>query len=115
MFATSTIDLSMATGDDIEIEERGADEVRCGCPAARSHGTLTPSGPSRHQVTTIRGQRIAPEGVPVFNPAFDVTPAKYISAIVTEEGVCYPPFSESLPRAKRAAEERFKEVRPAAA
>ena len=80
---TSTIDLAMADGMGIEIEERAAEEV-----------------------TMVGDTRIAPEGVPVFNPAFDVTTAKYITGIITEEGVCYPPFTESLARAKTAAEER---------
>jgi methylthioribose-1-phosphate isomerase len=52
------------------------------------------------------GTNIAPDGVPVYNPAFDVTPNRYITGIVTEEGVCYPPFTESLRRAKAAAEAR---------
>ncbi len=59
----STLDLTLATGDEIPIEERPA-----------------------HEVTHIRGVPIAPEGVPVRNPAFDVTPAKYITAIITERG-----------------------------
>ena len=80
---TSTIDLTVADGMDIPIEERSGDEV-----------------------TMIGGVRIAPEGVPVFNPAFDVTPARYITGIITEEGVCYPPYTESLARAKTAAEAR---------
>ena len=80
---TSTIDLTVADGMDIEIEERGAEEV-----------------------TMVGDTRIAPEGVPVFNPAFDVTPAKYITGIITEEGVCYPPFGVSLAAAKHAAEDR---------
>ena len=87
---TSTIDLALADGSGIPIEERGADEV-----------------------AAILGEYpIAPAGVPVYNPAFDVTPAKFITAIVTEEGVCYPPFNESLAaavqraNAKRAAAEQ---------
>lgn len=72
---TSTIDMSLASGRDIPIEERGADEV-----------------------TTIDGVRIAPEGVHVGNPAFDVTPNKYLTAIVTERGIVYPPFTENLLR-----------------
>ena len=52
--------------------------------------------------------RVAPAGVPVFNPAFDVTPAKYITAIVTEEGLCYPPFDLTLRAAKEKAEARAK-------
>ena len=60
----STFDLKIKTGSQIPIEERGADEV-----------------------TSILGKRIAPRGVKVFNPAFDVTPAKLITAIVTEKGI----------------------------
>jgi len=61
---TSSIDLSIPSGDMIPIEERSSDEV-----------------------TTIRGVRIAPQGVKVINLAFDVTPAKYVTAIITEKGV----------------------------
>ena len=65
---TSTIDLDMATGDLIPIEERGA-----------------------HEVTEVFGKVcIAPEGVKVANPAFDVTPARYITAIITEKGAFHP-------------------------
>ncbi|MEZ4862030.1 MAG: S-methyl-5-thioribose-1-phosphate isomerase [Caldilineaceae bacterium] len=85
---TSTIDLNLATGDEIPIEERGAEEVY-----------------------QIGDSIIAPEGVPVYNPAFDVTPHRYLTGIVTEEGVCYPPFTESLRRAKEAAEARIVEQR----
>ena len=60
----STIDLSLKTGTEIPIEERASEEV-----------------------TIIGGVRIAPEGVSVYNPAFDVTPAKYIAGIITEKGV----------------------------
>ncbi len=70
---TSTIDLTLASGMDIPIEERDAEEV-----------------------TTIDGVRVAPEGVRVGNPAFDVTPHKYLTGIVTERGVAYPPFEENL-------------------
>ena len=80
---TSTIDLNLATGDLIPIEERDAEEV-----------------------TMVGATRIAPENVPVYNPAFDVTPHKYLTGIITEEGICYPPFTESLRRAKAAAEAR---------
>ncbi|MCS6828205.1 MAG: S-methyl-5-thioribose-1-phosphate isomerase [Caldilinea sp.] len=83
---TSTIDLSLADGDAIPIEERSAEEV-----------------------THIDGVVIAPAGVPVYNPAFDVTPHRYITAIITEEGVCLPPFDLSLRRAKEAAEARRRE------
>ncbi len=78
---TSTIDLTVACGKDIVIEERSEDEV-----------------------TVIDGVRIAPAGVKVFNPAFDYTPFRYITGIITEEGICYPPFSMSLADAKRKAE-----------
>lgn len=70
---TSTIDLATPSGDAIEIEERPAQEV-----------------------TEISGVPIAPAGTPVRNPAFDVTPAKYITAIITEYGPAYPPFAKSL-------------------
>ena len=46
------------------------------------------------------------QGVPVYNPAFDVTPHRYLTGIVTEEGVCYPPFDKSLREAKAAANAR---------
>mmetsp|Transcript_30303 Transcript_30303/g.50945 ORF Transcript_30303/g.50945 Transcript_30303/m.50945 type:complete len:362 (-) Transcript_30303:31-1116(-) len=85
---TSTIDLTLPHGDLIPIEERSADEV-----------------------TTIGNTVVAPIGVPVFNPAFDVTPYKYLTGIVTEEGICYPPFTISLPRAVHAAAERVKAQR----
>lgn len=78
---TSTIDMSLASGMEIPIEERGADEV-----------------------TTIDGVRFAPVGVHVGNPAFDVTPHKYLTAIVTERGVVYPPFKENLLRVMDSAE-----------
>lgn len=70
---TSTIDMSLPHGDAIPIEERDAREV-----------------------THIDGVPIAPEGVQVGNPAFDVTPHKYITALVTERGIVYPPFVEGL-------------------
>lgn len=82
---TSTVDLNLATGDEIPIEERGAEEV-----------------------THIGAENIAPEGVPVYNPAFDVTPHRYITGIVTEEGICYPPFTESLRQAKERANARVR-------
>ncbi|TDH74011.1 hypothetical protein CCR75_003658 [Bremia lactucae] len=80
---TSTIDLDVLEGRSIPIEERSADEVAC-----------------------IRGVRIAPENCPVFNPAFDITPNRYLTGIITEEGVCYPPFEQSLAKAVTAAEHR---------
>jgi methylthioribose-1-phosphate isomerase len=72
---TSTIDMDLANGDLIPIEERNPEEV-----------------------TVIREQRIAPEGVPVANIAFDVTPRRYLTGIITERGIAYPPFDISLPR-----------------
>jgi len=79
---TSTIDLSIPNGDAIKVEERSAREV-----------------------TDIGGERITPDGVTAANPAFDVTPAKYITAIITETGVAYPPYEESLPKLVAKAEE----------
>lgn len=81
---TSTIDLTIKTGDEIPIEERAASEV-----------------------TTVGDTLLAPAGVPVFNPAFDVTPHKYLTGIITEEGICYPPFHVSLRKAKEDAEKRI--------
>jgi methylthioribose-1-phosphate isomerase len=68
----STLDLSIASGEQIPIEERAAQEV-----------------------THIQGVRIAPD-VPAAHPAFDVTPARYIAAIITERGVARAPYEESL-------------------
>jgi methylthioribose-1-phosphate isomerase len=69
----STLDLSLASGDAIPIEER---------PAA--------------EVTHVFGVPVAPDGTDVANPAFDVTPHRYITAIITEKGVAHPPFEENL-------------------
>lgn len=69
----STIDPSLKTGKDIPIEQRAANEV-----------------------TEIKKKRIAPLGIDVFNPAFDVTEAKYISAIITEKGIARPPYATNL-------------------
>ena len=73
---TSSIDLSTPAGDDIQIEHRPPIEV-----------------------THVRGAVIAPPETAALNPAFDVTPAELISAIVTEEGVLRPPFGPALARA----------------
>jgi len=70
---SSTIDLNTLTGDDIEIELRDGDEIGNGF-----------------------GRRTAPESVKAYNPAFDVTDAKYITAIITEKGIVKPPFTENL-------------------
>jgi methylthioribose-1-phosphate isomerase len=77
---TSTVDLSLASGVDIPIEERSAAEV-----------------------VNISGAAIAPEGVTAAHPAFDVTPARLITAIVTEQGVLRPPYPEALAQAVRNA------------
>lgn len=70
---TSTVDLSLASGDEIEIEERAGAEV-----------------------THFQGAPTAPVGVEAMNPAFDVTPQRYINAIITEHSVARPPYLESL-------------------
>jgi methylthioribose-1-phosphate isomerase len=69
----STIDFECPDGSRIPIEERDPREV-----------------------TELFGQRLAPEGVQVRNPAFDVTPARYIEAIITERGIARPPYTDSL-------------------
>jgi len=69
----STLDLTLASGGGIPIEQR---------PAA--------------EVTHISGRAVAPEGTAVENPAFDVTPARYVGAIITERGVARAPYEESL-------------------
>jgi methylthioribose-1-phosphate isomerase len=71
----STIDLNVPEGAAIPIEER------------------TPA-----EVTGFRGERWAPEGVAVANPAFDVTPAELVTAIITEKGVARPPFGDAISR-----------------
>jgi methylthioribose-1-phosphate isomerase len=71
----STVDFDTPTGADIPIEERAAGEV---------------SG--------FAGQPVTPLGIRVHNPAFDVTPARYITALITEHGVIEPPFAEGLAR-----------------
>ena len=79
----STIDYDCPDGSRIPIEERDAREV-----------------------TELFGRRIAPEGVKVRNPAFDVTPAEYVTAIITEQGVARPPYTDSLLELRRIAGER---------
>jgi methylthioribose-1-phosphate isomerase len=69
----STFDLTLESGADIPIEERQA-----------------------HEVTHIQGSPLAPAGVHVRNPAFDVTPARYISAIITERGVITGDYQKNL-------------------
>ncbi len=67
--------MNIAAGDDIPIEERTPEEV-----------------------THIRGVQIAPDDVPVLNIAFDVTPYRYLTGIITERGIVYPPFARNLRR-----------------
>jgi methylthioribose-1-phosphate isomerase len=69
----STIDLGTPTGAEIPIEERNGDEVTQGF-----------------------GKRTAPHGVKVYNPAFDVTPNEYVTAIITEKGVVTAPYGDNL-------------------
>jgi methylthioribose-1-phosphate isomerase len=73
----STVDFAIPDGDHIPIEERCAEEV-----------------------THIGERRVAPDGIAVCNPAFDVTPAEYVTGIVTESGVLRSPFKESLRAAR---------------
>ncbi|MGB3300703.1 MAG: S-methyl-5-thioribose-1-phosphate isomerase [Phormidesmis sp.] len=70
---TSTLDMALASGKEIDIEERADAEI-----------------------TEIKGQQITPDSTPVFNPAFDITPAEYITAIITEKGIVYPPYDQGL-------------------
>jgi methylthioribose-1-phosphate isomerase len=77
----NTIDPATASGDLIPIEQRSAREV-----------------------THVKGVQVTPHGVGIENPAFDVTPAKYITAIITERGVLRAPYGESIRAAANAAE-----------
>ena len=69
----STIDLTLSSGEQIPIEQRQPDEI-----------------------THVRGVEIAPAGIDVANPAFDITPHSYVTAIITEAGIARPPYNESL-------------------
>jgi methylthioribose-1-phosphate isomerase len=71
----STLDLTLESGDEIPIEQRAAAEV-----------------------THVFGHAVAPAGTAVENPAFDVTPSRYVTAIITEKGVARAPYGESLAR-----------------
>jgi methylthioribose-1-phosphate isomerase len=75
----STLDLSLDSGDRIPIEERAPREV-----------------------TEVFGVRVAPDGIAVENPAFDITPSRYVTAIVTERGIARAPYEESLARLGRS-------------
>ena len=72
----STIDLSTPDGDRIPIEER-----------------------NQREVTHLGSARLTPEGAHIRNPAFDVTPHRYIAGIITEKGIFEPPYAETLPQA----------------
>ena len=72
---SSTFDLSIASGDEIPIEHRDPREI--------THGF---------------GRQTAPDGISVYNPAFDVTPSKYIAGFITERGIISPPFVEEIAR-----------------
>jgi methylthioribose-1-phosphate isomerase len=73
---TSTLDLSLTSGEKIPIEERAAQEV-----------------------THLRGKRITPKGIDAYNPAFDVTPHSLIHGIITEKGIAREPFEKHLKKA----------------
>jgi methylthioribose-1-phosphate isomerase len=72
---TSTIDLSLKSGAEIPIEERDPSEVLS---------------------LTLLGRQVPPETATARNPAFDVTPHRLVTGIVTENGIAYPPFTETL-------------------
>ena len=76
----SSIDLNCASGEQIPIEERSGLEL-----------------------TEFKGKPITPKGVATFNPAFDVTPHDLVTAIITERGVAYPPYTRSLKKLKEHA------------
>lgn len=78
----STIDFSINSGDEIPIEMRDEKEITHFCDS-----------------------KIAPEGIDVYNPAFDVTPSIYVSAIITEKGVIYPPYKQNLLKLKESQKE----------
>lgn len=69
----STIDMELESGDDIPIEERDEEEI-----------------------TTFNGSRVAPEKAETYNPAFDITPHRYITAFITEKGIIEPPFDKNF-------------------
>jgi methylthioribose-1-phosphate isomerase len=81
----STVDLATPDGSKIPIEQRNAREV-----------------------THIAGRQMVPDGVQIENPAFDVTPAKYVTAIITERGIARAPYNQSLSQLTRQLEESLK-------
>jgi len=80
---TSSVDLSLAEGNQIPIEERGPGEVLD---------------------LEVKGEPVAPAGAMARNPAFDITPHRLITGIVTENGVVYPPFENNLPKVVRESQ-----------
>ncbi|MBL7070806.1 MAG: S-methyl-5-thioribose-1-phosphate isomerase [Candidatus Omnitrophica bacterium] len=72
----STFDLTLSSGKDIPIEQRDGREVR-----------------------TVMGKKVAPDNVKVYNPAFDITPASLVAAIITEKGIFRPPYSKVIKKA----------------
>lgn len=121
---SSTVDLTLDSGDEIVIEERDEREITGvtvsgviephSSEESRALDMLTQTGPyalgmtKGHQMQLTRKggayqfdawMRIAPPGIEVYNPAFDVTPAAYVTAIITERGVLRPPYGESLAEA----------------
>ncbi|MDO9557590.1 MAG: S-methyl-5-thioribose-1-phosphate isomerase [Coriobacteriia bacterium] len=118
---TSTVDLTLASGDEITIEERDSREVTgftvsgiiepqssqesSALDILTKEGSYALGMKKGHQMEISRKGggfqfdgwfRIAPPNIEVYNPAFDVTPAEYVSAIITERGVARAPYSESL-------------------
>lgn len=77
----STIDIAIRDGDEIPIEERNEEEV-----------------------LSIRGMRIAPDGMKAYNPAFDVTPNRFITAIITEAGVAASPLGDAIKTLVKSAQ-----------
>lgn len=71
----SRLDLTISSGDDIPIEERREEEI-----------------------THVKGMQVAPIGIGIANPTFDVTPNRYVSAIITERGIARPDYLNSLQR-----------------
>jgi methylthioribose-1-phosphate isomerase len=86
----STLDFDLSSGDQIPIEQRADREV-----------------------THMADRALAPEGIAVANPAFDVTPARYITAIITDRGVALPPFEQSLANLAASPAEAETEGEPA--
>ncbi|MBQ2593422.1 MAG: S-methyl-5-thioribose-1-phosphate isomerase, partial [Candidatus Riflebacteria bacterium] len=72
---TSTFDMSIKYDDEIVIEQRNPDEIRC-----------------------FGGVQVAPTGVKVYNPAFDVTPPELITGIITDKGIIEPIYAETIPQ-----------------